>query len=224
MNEFIFLLQTVFIAITSLSALAWGKEALACFICLMSIFANIFVAKQIALFGLHVTATDSLSIGVSLGLNLMQEYFGKSAARKIILLSLGAGLLCTILSVLHLGYTPSLFDVTQEHYKAIFGIMPRIMIASYATYLIVQYTETILYAWLQKKIPTLLVLRNIGSIACCQMLDTVLFSFLGLYGSVEHLSHIIALSFTIKMIVLSCCAPFLWFSKKIIPSMRVQLS
>ena len=152
----------------------------------------------------------------------MQEYFGRTLARKIILLSFGAGVIVTLLSQLHLIYAPSFFDITHHHYMAIFGIMPRIMIASYSTYLIVQWTETVLYAWLQKQLPNFLVLRNVCSIACCQLFDTVLFSFLGLYGSVEHIGHIILMSFAIKMIVLSCSAPFLWLSKKIIPSAQVQ--
>ncbi len=206
----------------ALGATAWGREALACFVCLMSIFANIFIAKQIPLFGLHVTATDSLSIGVSLGLNLLQEYFGRALARKVILLSFVAGILVTLLSQLHLLYVPSLFDVTQHHYLAIFGMMPRIMLASFTTYLIVQYTETLVYAWLQKRLPAALLMRNFFSIACCQLLDTVLFSFLGLYGTVEHIWDIVLVSYTIKMIVLSLSTPFLWFCKKHILAAQVQ--
>ena len=206
----------------ALGATAWGREALACFVCLMSIFANIFVAKQIPLFGLHVTATDSLSIGVSLGLNLLQEYFGRALARKVIVLSFVAGILVSLLSQLHLLYVPSFFDVTQHHYLAIFGIMPRIMLASFTTYLIVQYTETLIYAWLQKRFPAALLARNFCSVAFCQLLDTILFSFLGLYGSVEHIWHIIVVSYTIKMIVLSLATPFLWIAKKNISHAQVQ--
>lgn len=207
---------------TALVALTFCKEALASFVCLMSIFANIFVAKQIPLFGLHVTATDSLSIGTSLGLNLLQEYFGRALARKVIVLSFAAGILCTLFSQLHLLYTPSFFDSAHSHYQAIFGIMPRIMLASFTTYLIVQYMETLVYAWLQKQLPAALLTRNFCSIACCQLLDTVLFSFLGLYGSVEHIWHIVMVSYTIKMIVLSLSTPFLWFCKKHILVTQVQ--
>ncbi len=218
MNEQIFLLQTCFIAITALGALRLGKEALISFICLICILANIFVSKQIVLFGLHVTATDSLSIGASLGLNLLQEYFGRSITKKAIWLSFGAGMTCTILSQFHLLYTPSIYDMTHEHYTAIFGIIPRIMLASFTTYIIVQHLETALYAFLQQRIPHLLLLRNFCSVAICQLLDTILFSFLGLYGSVEHIFHIIVLSYLIKIVVLSMATPFLWFSKKIISS------
>lgn len=223
MNEQIFLAHICFIAITALGALRFGKEALISFICLMCILANIFVSKQIMLFGLHVTATDSLSIGASLGLNLLQEYFGRSITKKAIWLSFGAGMICTILSQLHILYIPSIFDVTNEHYLAIFGIIPRIMIASFATYIIVQHIETALYSFLQQRIPHLLLVRNFCSVAICQLLDTILFSFLGLYGSVEHIGHIIALSYVIKIVVLSLATPFLWFTKKIIPSNQAAL-
>ena len=218
MNEYIFLAHICFITTAALGALRLGKEALISLICLMCILANIFVSKQITLFGLHVTATDSLSIGACLGLNLLQEYYGRSATRQAIWLSFGAGLVCTVLSQLHLLYIPSVFDTTQEHYQALFGIMPRIMIASFTTYIVVQYIEMALYALLKRHIPHLLLTRNFCSMAICQLLDTVLFTVLGLYGSVEHSGHIIILSYVIKIIVLSLATPFLWFSKKIIPS------
>ena len=217
MNEQLFLAHICFIGITALGALRLGKEALISFICLICILANIFVSKQIVLFGLHVTATDSLSIGASLGLNLLQEYFGRSIAKKAIWLSFAAGMVCTVLSQFHVFYTPSVFDITNQHYSAIFGIMPRIMLASFTTYIIVQHIETALYGYLQHHLPHLLLTRNVLSVTICQLLDTVLFSFLGLYGSVEHIFHIILISYVIKIIVISIATPFLWFSKKIIP-------
>ncbi len=224
MNEQIFLTHICFIAIAALGALRLGKEALISFICLMCILANIFVSKQIILFGLHVTATDSLSVGASLGLNLLQENFGRTITKKAIWLSFGAGMVCTALSQLHILYTPSIFDITHEHYHAIFGIIPRIMIASFTTYIIVQHIEAALYSFLQQRIPHLLLVRNFCSIATCQLVDTILFSFLGLYGLVEHIGHIIVLSYVIKIIVLSMATPFLWFTKKIIPSNQAALS
>lgn len=218
MNELIFIAHICFIAITVLGALRLGKEALISFICLMCILANIFVSKQIGLFGFHVTTADSLSIGASLGLNLLQEYYGRTVTRKAIWISFAAGMLVTCLSQIHLLYAPSIFDTTQMHYVALFGIIPRIMLASFTTYIIVQNLEAAFYAWLQKIMPQALIARNLCSIAICQLIDTVLFSFLGLFGAVEHIWHIIFMSYLIKVIVLSTATPFLWFCKKIIPS------
>ena len=63
MNEIIFTFHVVVIAAGSLFALFLGKEALACFIGLLGILSNLFVTKQIVLFGLTVTSSDAFAVG-----------------------------------------------------------------------------------------------------------------------------------------------------------------
>jgi len=77
MNEFIFLLHIIIIAISSLVALRLGKEALVAYVCVLGILSNLFVTKQILLFGFNVIATDAFVVGAVLGLQLLQEYYGK---------------------------------------------------------------------------------------------------------------------------------------------------
>jgi uncharacterized PurR-regulated membrane protein YhhQ (DUF165 family) len=77
LNESVFFLQVVLIIAFSLLALKRGSAALTTWITVQALLANLFVLKQITLFGLNVTASDGFAIGSLLGINLLQEYFSK---------------------------------------------------------------------------------------------------------------------------------------------------
>lgn len=216
MNELIFAFHAFFIACCSLGALYLGKEALIGFIALLAILSNLFVTKQVVLFGFHATPTDALTIGLVLSLNLLQEYYGKTIAKKAILISFVLSMVYTALSQIHLLYYPSIYDVTQLHALEFFGLMPRIVCASLFTYFIVQQFDSYLYELLKNRFNNnYLILRNYGSITISQLLDTIIFSFLGLYGTVNSLFSIICISYLIKLIVIAGTTPFIGFSKKI---------
>lgn len=219
MNEILLCAHIAIISLAALGALRLGKEALTSYVCILSILCNFFVTKQITLFGLTATASDALAIGTVLGLNLLQEYFGKQAARLAIWLSFASGLLYIIMAQCHLYYKPSAFDTSDAHFFALLSPMPRIIIASLCTYLIAQRFDYYLFGVFKKIFPqTNFVLRNYCSAALSQLLDTILFSFLGLYGLVDSIIPIIIISYAIKLCVIIGTGPFLWFTKKIIDS------
>lgn len=200
----------------SLISLRLGKQALASFVTVCCVLANLFVLKQISLFGLTASASDSYSIGAILGLNLLQEYYGRKEAQKAILISFILLLLYCIGSLLHLAYIPVDADSMHNHYGAILTNTPRIIAASLAVYVSVQYCDTWLYStlnryWNGKR----LVLRNGISIVLCQLLDTIFFSYLGLYGLVHNIQEIIIVSFIVKLCAISATLPFIALSKKI---------
>lgn len=90
------------------------------------------------------------------------------------------------------------------------------MIASLVTYFIVQRLDCMVYEILKNRLHgNYLVTRNYGAILFSQLTDTVLFSFLGLYGLVESIIPIICISYCIKVIAIGVATPFIWFSKKI---------
>ena len=130
MNELLFL-TSILINICFLAiALKISKEALICLICFYALIANLFVVKQITLFGFHVTASDAFSISSILGLNLLQEHFSKKDAEKTIYASFLILLLFVILSKVHLLFIPNVFDVTHKAFKTIFSHSTRIIFSS----------------------------------------------------------------------------------------------
>lgn len=214
MNELLFLFQIGLMVLFLLFSLQSGKEALLCLFILCAIMANLFVLKQIALFGMHVTASDSFAIGAILCLNLLQEYFGKESAKKATWISLFALLIFSCFAQLHLLYKPTSADYAQQAYLTLFQPSLRLLFASICTFFLAQRLDLFLFSYLKKWIKPLF-LRNAASSSLSQLFDTTLFSFLGLYGLVESISQIIFVSFLIKLLLVLLYSPFLLLAKKV---------
>jgi uncharacterized integral membrane protein (TIGR00697 family) len=215
-NEIFFIFHSIIIALSALIALGLGQSALVAFVCAQCILANLFVVKQITLFGLTATCADAYTVGATLGLNLLQEYFDKTITKKTIWINFFLLIFYAIASQLHLLYTPALADTTQQHFLPLLQLMPRIVIASFSVYLFVQMLDYYLYGVLKTIFnDKYLVLRNYFSIALCQLIDTILFSFLGLYGLVENVWHIIFISYAIKLASIVIATPFVSLSRTV---------
>lgn len=216
MNELIFLIHTLIIAAFALGSLALGPTALVAFVCIQCILANLFVIKQITLFGLTATCADAFTVGATIGLNLLQEYFGKNIAKRTIWINFFLLIFYAIVSQIHLLYIPQSADIAQQHFIPLLTLMPRIVIASFSVYLFTQMTDYYLYGILKKTFQDkYIVFRNYISIAFCQLLDTVLFSFLGLYGIIDNIGEVIIISYLIKLASIIIATPFVGFSRKV---------
>lgn len=218
LNPLILCLQVATISSMALIALRLGKESLIAWLSILAVAMNLFVLKQITLFGLNVTASDALAVGYLLGLNLIQEFFGRSLARKTVWVSFFASCGFTILSQMILNYAPNSFDLAHTHFLFIFSPAPRLMLASLASFLIVQLVDLAFFQFLRLKTHgKYLTLRTTAALILSQMLDTLLFSFLGLYGLVASVAHVIIMSLAIKGIIILLSAPFISLSKRIVP-------
>ena len=213
MNESIFLLHVAVVIAFALGALKLGKEALTTWVALQAVLANLFVIKQMHFFGFTVTCSDVFAIGSIAGLNLLQEYFGKEIAKRAALICFCSMLFFGVMGQIHLLYLPSPEDVTQAAFTLLLSPTPRLLIASIATFFIVQQIDLRFYGLLKKySVPAR------GALALCvsQLLDTSLFSLLGLYGIVASLSDIILVSFLVKLAIIGCMTPLTALSKKIV--------
>lgn len=216
-NEILFIMQTCTMGLFALMCLRLGQTALACFVTISCILANLFVVKQITLCSLTATASDAYSIGAVLGLNLIQEYYGKEKAQKTIAVSFVLLIFYCIVSQFHLAYNPCLSDSMAPHYQAILSFMPRIILASLLVYATIQYSDAWLYSTLKKlSSGRYLIARNIITLSASQLLDTILFSYIGLYGIVDNIGEIIIVSYAIKLAAIALAMPFIALSKKIV--------
>jgi hypothetical protein len=211
MNEIVFFAHILFVIGSSVFVLRnFGSLGLTVFIAIQSILANLFVIKQMALFGFDVTCSDVFAIGSLLSLNLIQEFFGEELARKAIWISFGSMVFFALMTQIHLLYVPSVSDVTNEAFSQILSSTPRIMFASIGVFFIVQQVDVRLFSFFQKWFKGgALPLRLALSLLISQTIDTVLFSFFGLYGIVASLSDIILVSLLIKVIAIGASTPFI---------------
>ncbi len=216
-NGWIFSLQTALIGGCLLFALRLGKEALSAFLALLVVLMNLFVTKQIDLFTLSVTASDSITVGYLLGLNLFQESFGRSETKKCIFLSFFIASVFCLLSFVHLIYTPNAFDYTHESFKVLLLPGFRIFSASLFTFFIVQFFDLRLFAFFRRKTEgKYLPLRIALSLILSELIDTALFTTLGLLGSVHSPLQVALLSFLIKLGSILLFIPFSMIAKKMI--------
>jgi hypothetical protein len=116
------------------------------------------------------------------------------------------------MAALHLLDAPAAVDVTQGAFQTILSSTPRIVFASVAVFYLVQQIDMRLFPLLRGS----LAVRVMTSLVLSQGLDTVLFSFLGLYGLVDSLFDVIVVSFALKALLIAASAPFAALAKKMV--------
>lgn len=214
-NEFVFLLYILCVGTAAYIATRMGSEALVALMSVQAILANLFVVEQITLLTFTATASDALGVGTAISLNLLQEFYGPACAKKAIWISFFCAILYSLLTILQLSYLPAPSDCMYQHFDALLRPMPRIMIASLISYLTVQHIDYYLFGFLKKLFHARhFAVRNFISAAVTQLLDTILFAVIGLYGVMPHLGEIIIVSYLIKLVVILCIAPALVLLKK----------
>jgi uncharacterized integral membrane protein (TIGR00697 family) len=215
MNELLFFIHVILVMGFALGALRLGKEALIAWVAIQAVLANLFVIKQMNFFGFEVTCSDVFAVGSILGLNLLQEYWGKESAKKAAWICFLSMVFFGIMSQIHLLYRPSIHDTTHPSFQAILSTAPRILIASLSVFALVQQIDLRVFSLLRERMKNASFLpRNLIALLLSQFLDTTLFSFAGLYGIVASLFDIVLISFLIKVAVILCSTPFIAFASK----------
>lgn len=214
MNEILFFLQIIVIVGFALGALKLGKGALTAWVAIQALVANLFVLKQITLFGFEVTASDAYAIGSLLGLNFLQEYFDREEARKATWICFFFMTFFAVVSQIHLFYLPSTYDTSHLSYSALLSASPRLLVASMSVFFIVQQFDIRFFAFLKRVLPaTSFAWRTALAMVVSQLIDTVLFTFAGLYGIVGSVIDVIIISFAVKVIVIFWCSTCIRWAK-----------
>ncbi|RTL07492.1 hypothetical protein EKK58_01950 [Candidatus Dependentiae bacterium] len=225
MNEYIFILHCFFSAFSSLAGLYLGPYALTSLIAFQCVLSNVFVLKQVNLFGLIATCADPFTIGATIGFNLMQEYFGKKVARQSIGITFLLLFFYTVATQIHIWYLPAAVDVMHMHYQSLFATTLRIACASLLTYTIVQWLDYVLYGFLKRWFNNRYMhARSFITISTCQAIDTILFTFLGLGSLVANPWDVIKISYGIKLLAIVVSIFFIKIAYFLIkPPARVQI-
>lgn len=217
MNEWIFLIHSIIVISFVYASFYVGKEAIIAFIGVCWLFANFFINKEILLFGWQVTASDVYAIGGMFGLSLLQEYWGRQAASLAIGLSFMLLFFATLASLMHLAYSPSPQDISHTHYAALLSGQARILGASFVTFALVQQLEVRLFRRLQEWAVLPFLVRASMTAVVIQFADTLLFSFLGLFGVVHSIIDVIAISYLVKLLITGLTLPFLLLAEFLFP-------
>ena len=217
MNELLFVVTLVVnFAGILLAYKFFGKAGLFVWIGFATVVANIEVTKCIDLFGLSLTLGNVTYGTIFLATDILSEKFGGKVARKGVLVGFFTMISFTLMTQLSLLFVPNAQDFVSESMKNIFSIMPRICVASMATYLISNMLDTYTFEFIKKKFPKHLWFRNNGSTLTSQLVDSFLFTFLafaGIFGLMEMVELSLT-TYAVKVIIAICDTPLLYVARK----------
>ena len=172
------------------------------------ITANIIAVKLVVIFG-HVLPAAIIIFPLSYIIgDILTEVYGYRQARAVIWL----GFLCNLVAVAAIwvgGFmTPASFWGGQEAYDSILGYTPRLLMASFAAYLVGEFANSTILAkmkiWTQGR---WLWSRTISSTIVGQGLDSAVFITLAFAGGEVALVRLILTQWTAKVIYEAAATP-----------------
>lgn len=223
MNELIFV-ATVLIYLGSVLILykLFGKSGLFAFAVFGTLLGNIAVCKCVDLFGVSTTAGNVLYASTFLVTDILSEKYGKKAAGKAVMMSFSVMLLWLVGTQLILQFAPNGNDYINPSLMVVFGLVPRITIASLLGFVCSQNIDVFLYHLIWKKTgdsEKMLWLRNNGSTLISQAIDTLIFTSLAFWGTypTNVFFSILLTTYLFKALVAVLDTPFIYIARKISP-------
>ena len=201
----------------------FGKWGLIMWIPISVIVANVQVIQTIELFGLAATLGNIVYASSFLVTDILSENYGKKDAQKAVWIGFFSLLAMTLLMNLALAFKPLAGDdfamVSHDALSTIFGLMPRIAIASLLAYLLSQRHDVWAYHFWKKRFKkdSQIWIRNNLSTMISQLIDSSVFVLIAFYGVFETpvLIEIFVTTYLLKWVVAAADTPFVYWAKKI---------
>lgn len=196
----------------------FGKEGLIGWIATATILAEIGVTKSVDILGMSATLGNIMFASNFLATDMLTEFYDEKDAKRALKLGIWFLMVFLITTQGMMLFKPNDLDIVNDSMKTVFGIVPRISIASITMLIVANYVDIKLYSFLKKKFNGKhMWFRNNVSTMLCNGLENFLFTtlaFAGIYTIKDIL--IISISTTIIEIIIALCdTPFLYLSKKI---------
>jgi hypothetical protein len=184
------------------------------------VIAAVVSGKIVDFFGLYVPAgvlAYSVTFAVS---DIISEIWGKDRATQVVrcgFVALGAAM---VLSSLALNWPSAPFWNDQDAFAVVFGVTPRIVLASLVAYAISQTHDVWLFHLLRTSTRGKhLWLRNNLSTGLSQLIDSTVFVSLAFYGIMPVVPIILG-QWAAKMVIAVCDTPFVYLGVSILRDRR----
>lgn len=196
----------------------FGKQGLYVWVAAAVILANIQVVKTFEMFGFVMTLGNTMYATIYLTTDLLNEKYGEKEAKKAVWIGFFILFMSTLIMQMVLVFEP--YDAgipAQSSLETIFGLMPRIALASLTAYLISQYLDVKLFSKLKVKFPTRsqLWIRNNGSTGVSQMIDTLIFCTITFAGEFPWNVwwEIVLTTYVLKLILSIASTPVIYWAR-----------
>lgn len=189
-----------------------------------TVLANIEVMLLVDAFGLEQTLGNVMFASTFLITDILSENEGRDRANQAVNVGIGVSILFIVVSQLWLLYLPSANDWAYDSFRVLFSNTPRIVIAGFVVYAVVQKIDIVLYHkwwdYTRKRFGDtrrLLWLRNNGSTLISQLLNAVLFNLLAFGGryDAKTLATIIAATYVIYIAATLLDTPAVYIARRI---------
>lgn len=215
-NEVIFFTHVACVILTVGIGMRGKVPFLGILFCLFLWISNLFVIKEIECFGIVITTCDAYTVGSILCLNLIQEFKGKQESRKWLyrgLAGLGIFVIMSRFQNLYQGADHSL--EIENAFKTTLQYCTRIVTASFVVTFLMDRLDMVIFNFLKSKWPlTDFSCRFLGSTLISQLLDTILFTFIGLGGIIISPWSCILTAYIVKMSTILLMGTLFFLAKK----------
>lgn len=194
----------------------FGKAGILAWIAIATIFANIFEAKNIMLFGLNLAAGHVMFGSVFLATDMLSEYYGKESAKKGVWVGLFADIALIACSQMCRLYIPSALDSADPAIQRLFTMSIRITAASAVMFFISNWCDVLLFSKIKQMTNgKYLWLRNNVATILCNCLENFLFYIFAFYPTFS-MSQIVSMGLAtclLEIVIGICDTPFLYLAK-----------
>lgn len=193
----------------------FGKEGIFAWVGMAVVVANVLVCKCVNLFGLSATLGNVLFGTVFLATDILTERWGAKVARKAVWVGVSINIIAIVLTQLALLFIPNELDMVNDSMKNIFGLYPRVAIASCTMFIISNQLDIFLFEKIKKKTNgKKLWLRNNVATIISQCIENFLFyviAFAGIYP-MSDLVQMTLICCIIEIVVSIVDTPFLYLA------------
>ncbi|MDZ4823521.1 MAG: queuosine precursor transporter [Flavobacteriales bacterium] len=146
--------------------------------------------------------------------DLLNEFYGKKAVRRLSWITAGLIAYCFVIVVCAM-QLKSVGGATDEQYNAVFGQAPWIIVGSIIAFLFAQLLDTTLFAYLKTKTGNRMIwLRATGSTFISQFFDTFIVAYIGFVlpgkWSWDLYFEITPVSYALKLIIALALTPLIY--------------
>lgn len=202
----------------------FGKNGVFAWTVICTIAANIEVLILVHAFGIDATLGNVLFASSFLATDIISEIYGKKEANKCVYIGIAANISFILISQSWFLFVPAENDFMSPAIKTVFANTPRIMFSSIFAYAVCEIYDVWAYHFIWAKTEKksgskekYLWLRNNGSTAVSQLINSVLFNvlaFAGVYPA-NTLFQIIAFGYVIFIFTTLLDTPFIYLARRI---------
>jgi len=219
----IFLWIIATLAITSLSGVIgkrYGVEYVISVVVALIVIANVIAGKIVVIGSFFVPAAVIVYASTFLLTDIISEKWGKQQAQKAVWAGFYANIILVVAVLIAINWKSAPFAAEfSDAFSSVLGLVPRVVLASMAAYLVSQHHDIFAFHWWKKKTGgRYLWLRNTASTVVSQAIDTGIFITIAFYGVMDIVPLLIG-QYVIKLVIAIVDTPFMygirWFMDKV---------